>query len=163
MRRDSISPTLLTVAPYFTMIDTPADTTGTSRREESSLCHSEEAEEGWLGSHEEHQAALQHQSAEFGMDMREDTDALYDRIMELSDNIQQKLEESTGSYRKPISENTLPVTGGDNCVGSREMSGCSGGLDEKVSSDYHETPDQPNTVCLFLTYSWLSLNIRSEL
>lgn len=45
----------------------------------------------------------------------EDTDELYHRIVELSDDIQQKLQESTGSYRKPR-------MGGVNSVGSDELS-----------------------------------------
>lgn len=39
---------------------------------------------------------------EYEVAASEDRDNLYHRIIELSDNIQQKLEESTGSYRKPV-------------------------------------------------------------
>ena len=46
---------------------------------------------------------------EYEIDTSEDTDELYHRVMELSDNIQQKLEESTGSYRRQSMSDTIPV------------------------------------------------------
>lgn len=47
-----------------------------------------------------------------------DTDDLYHRIVELSDDVRQKLDESTGSYRQPGDSGVTSVT--DSCVDWRE-------------------------------------------
>jgi hypothetical protein len=56
------------------------------------------------------------------IDISEDADGLYHRIMELSENIQHKLEESDSSYKKPVK---------NSCVDEGRIEG--GGWESKVS------------------------------
>ena len=82
---------------------------------------------------------------EYEIDTSEDTDELYHRVMELSDNIQQKLEESTGSYRRQSMSDTIPVGEGRSGDENRTRSNNS----PQTTADSTDIPDSatPTSGC----------------